>query len=38
MMSDCNVICNIDYELVMKEHPGSGAQLTVVANREDPRL
>ena len=38
MMSDCNVICNIDYELVMKEHIKSGAQLTVVANREDPQF
>ncbi len=36
LMSDCNVICNIDYELVLKEHLRSGAQITVVANREEP--
>ena len=36
LMSDCNVICNIDYELVFREHIRSGAQLTVIANREEP--
>jgi glucose-1-phosphate adenylyltransferase len=37
LMSDTNVICNIDYEIVLKEHINSGAKVTVIANREEPR-
>ncbi len=34
VMCDTTVICNIDYERVLKEHIKSGADVTVIANKE----
>lgn len=34
VMCDTTVICNIDYERILDEHIKSGADVTVVANRE----
>lgn len=36
LLSDCNVLCNIDYENVLRSHIKSGAKVTVIANREEP--
>lgn len=36
LLTDSNIICNIDYELVLKDHIKSGAQITVVAHHNDP--
>lgn len=33
LLCDCNVICNIDYDLVLKEHIKSEAEVTVIAHR-----
>lgn len=38
LLSDCNVICNIDYRLALKSHIESGAVVTVICNREDPAV
>ena len=29
VMSDCNLVCNLDYRALMQEHLNSGAQLTI---------
>lgn len=37
VLSGSNVLCNIDYENVLKSHIKSGAKVTVVANRMEPK-
>lgn len=36
VMSDTNVLCNINFEQVVEQHEKSGVDVTVVANREEP--
>lgn len=35
VMSDSTVLCNIDYDKVLKQHIASGADVTVIANKEE---
>ncbi len=37
VLSDSNVLCNIDYREVMKSHIASGADITIIANKEPIR-
>lgn len=36
LLSDSNLLCNIDYQKVLKAHKKSGAKVTVIANRQKP--
>lgn len=36
LLSSANIVCNIDYQRVLEDHIKSGADLTVVCNREKP--
>lgn len=38
VMSDSNILCNIDYENVLKAHIKSEADITIVANHEEAKF
>ncbi|MGZ9586177.1 glucose-1-phosphate adenylyltransferase subunit GlgD [Paenibacillus marinisediminis] len=38
LISDSNVLCNINYQPVLESHLKSGADITVIANHEVPEL
>ncbi len=37
LLCDSNVICNIDYDIVLDQHIKSGAHITVIGNRMTPQ-
>lgn len=38
LLSDSNNLCNIDYDNVLQAHKKSGAKVTIIANREEPKF
>lgn len=38
LLSDSNNLCNIDYANVLEAHKKSGAKVTIIANREEPKF